>query len=83
MLIKSWDEMKLFAFIRGFATGLLACKIFMKLTHISSSRNLLMPLRMSPKERFLGNRSDAYRDLIHLVSNLPKLCNLVWLKTLK
>lgn len=30
---------KLFVFIKGFATGLVECKIFIKLVHTSSSRN--------------------------------------------
>lgn len=59
-----FDEMKKkFAFIKGFATGLLECKMFIKLVNIFNSRNALMYLRLSGEGGFLGNGSMLIRIL--------------------
>lgn len=57
LLIQFLMRRKKNAFIKGFATGLLECKIFIKLVNISNSRNSLMYLRLCGEGGFLGNGS--------------------------
>lgn len=70
-------------FVKGFATGLVECKIFIKLVHKSSSRTSCMYLRLDGEGGFPGNQRDGHQDLICLVCNLQKLLiTLVYLRTL-